>query len=127
MKKLKGIIGVGDERTLKNYLGYLEDAGLIKMLMKSAKGLGSIEKPEKIYLDNPNLIFASQADIGTARETFFMNQISKDHDIFAPKSGDFLADGKFVFEAGGKNKSFKQIKMLENSFIASDEIERVWE
>ena len=123
MKKLKSIIGVGDERTLKNYLKYLEDAGLIKMLMKSTKGLGSIEKPEKIYLDNPNLLFTSQADIGTARETFFMNQMSKDHEVVAPKSGDFLLDGKFTFEVGGKNKSFKQIKELENSFIASDEIE----
>lgn len=123
MKKLKSIIGVGDERTLKNYLKYLEDAGLIKMLMKSTKGLARIEKPEKIYLDNPNLLFTSQADIGTARETFFMNQMSKDHEVVAPKSGDFLLDGKFTFEVGGKNKSFKQIKELENSFIASDEIE----
>ncbi|NEW61512.1 ATP-binding protein [Sulfurovum sp. bin170] len=124
MKKLKNIIGVGDERTLKNYLKYLEDAGLIKMLMKSSRGLGSIEKPEKIYLDNSNLLFTSNADIGTVRETFFMNQMSKDYGTVAPKSGDFLVNEKFTFEVGGKNKSFKQIKDLENSFVASDEIER---
>jgi len=124
MKKLKGIIGVGDERTLKNYLKYLEDAGLIKMLMKSSKGLKSIEKPEKIYLDNSNLLFTSKANIGTVRETFFMNQVSKEHEIIAPKSGDFLVDKKYLFEVGGKNKTFKQIKEMDNSFIASDEIER---
>ena len=124
MKKLKGIIGVGDERTLKNYLKYLEDAGLIKMLMKSSKGLGSIEKPEKIYLDNSNLLFTSSRDTGTVRETFFMNQVSKDHELIAPKSGDFLVDEKYLFEVGGKNKSFKQIKDMNSSYVASDEIER---
>lgn len=124
MKKLKNIIGVGDERTLKNYLKYLEDAGLIKMLMKHSKGLASIEKPEKIYLDNANLLFTSKADIGTVRETFFMNQLSKDHTLIAPKNGDFLVDECLTFEVGGKNKSFKQIKDIQNSFVASDEIER---
>lgn len=124
MKKLKTIIGVGDERTLKNYLKYLEDAGLIKMLMKSSKGLSSMEKPEKIYLDNTNLLFTSKVDIGTVRETFFMNQLSNKHHIIAPKSGDFLVDETFTFEVGGKNKSFKQIKDMNHSFVASDEIER---
>ena len=124
MKKLKAIIGVGDERTLKNYLKYLEDAGLIKMLMKNSKGLKSIEKPEKIYLDNTNLLFTTKADIGTVRETFFMNQLSKGHQLIAPKQGDFLVDEKFTFEVGGKNKGFKQIKDMNHSFVASDEIER---
>lgn len=124
MKKLKNIIGVGDERTLKNYLKYLEDAGLIKMLMKHSKGLASIEKPEKIYLDNTNLLFTSKAEVGTVRETFFMNQLSKEHALIAPKNGDFLVDDNLIFEIGGKNKSFKQIKDMENSFVASDEIER---
>lgn len=124
MKKLKNIIGVGDERTLKNYLKYLEDAGLIKMLMKHSKGLASIEKPEKIYLDNTNLLFTSKAEVGTVRETFFMNQLSKEHVLIAPKNGDFLVDDNLIFEVGGKNKSFKQIKDMQNSFVASDEIER---
>ena len=124
MKKLKGIIGLGDERTLKNYLKYLEDAGLIRMLMKTSKGLGSIEKPEKIYLDNTALLFTTEADIGTVRETFFMNQLSKDHEVVAPKSGDFLIDGTLTFEIGGRNKSFHQVKDEAHAFVAADEIER---
>ncbi|RLA64507.1 MAG: 3-dehydroquinate dehydratase [Epsilonproteobacteria bacterium] len=123
MKKLKGIIGVGDERTLKNYLKYLEDAGLMRMLMKTSKGLGSIEKPEKIYMDNTALLFVSNADVGTVRETFFMNQVSKDHAVIAPKNGDFFVDEKFVFEVGGKGKSFTQIKEMKNSYVAADDIE----
>jgi len=124
MKKLKTIIGVGDERTLKNYLKYLEDAGLIKMFLKSSKGLRSIEKPEKIYLNNSNLLFTTKADRGTMRETFFMNQLSKDYEVIAPKKGDLLIDDQLLFEVGGKNKSFNQIKEMENSFVASNEIER---
>lgn len=124
MRKLKKTIGVGDERTLKNYLKYLEDAGLIQMLMKSSKGLDRLEKPEKIYLDNSNLLFTSKANIGTIRETFFMNQLNKYHHVIAPKSGDFLVDDHLTFEIGGKNKSFKQIKEMKHSFVASDEIER---
>jgi hypothetical protein len=33
-------------------------------------------------------------------------------------------DEKFSFEVGGKNKSFRQIKDIQDSFVASDEIER---
>ena len=123
MKKLKNIVGVGDERTLKNYLKYLEDAGLIKMLMKTSKGLSSIEKPEKIYMDNTALLFTTNAEVGTVRETFFMNQLSKDHELIAPKNGDFLIDDTFVFEIGGKNKSFNQVKDETNAFVVSDDIE----
>jgi len=94
------------------------------MLMKSSKGLGSIEKPEKIYLDNANLLFTTNANAGTVRETFFINQISKDHMVISPKQGDFWVDEEFSVEVGGKNKSFHQIKDMQNSFVASDEIER---
>ncbi len=123
MKKLKTIIGVGDERTLKTYLKYLEDAGLIRMLQKSSKGLKSIEKPEKIYLDNSNLLFTTQANIGTIRETFFVNQLSFSHIVTSSKVTDFFVENQYTFEIGGKNKSYKQIKDIENSYIATDDIE----
>jgi hypothetical protein len=45
------------------------------------------------------------------------------NDLSYPKKGDFLADDKFVFEIGGKNKDFSQIKNLPDSFIVADDIE----
>lgn len=123
MKKLKTIIGVGDERTLKNYLKYLEDAGLIALLAKSSRGLGAIEKPEKIYLHNPNLLYLFDNNIGTVRETFFYNALSSTHDVIAASGGDFTIDSKWIFEVGGKNKSFNQIKEIQNGYIAADETE----
>ena len=43
--------------------------------------------------------------------------------IYISKQGDFLVNDKYTFEIGGKNKSFKQIKELANSFVVSDNIE----
>lgn len=108
------------------YLGYLQKAGLIKMLLSSGSGMGLMNKPEKIYLDNTNLIYAlavSNINEGNARETFFVNQCAVNHRITASKQGDFIVDDKYTFEVGGKSKSFAQIKNIENSFIAMDGIE----
>ena len=124
IEKLKNTLEIGDGRTLKEYFIKLEDAGILKLLMKaSSKGLTKLEKPEKIYLDNTNLLNIIDANIGTVRETFFLNIISKEHEITYPKKGDFLVNNKYLFEIGGKNKSFKQIKDVPNSFVVADEIE----
>lgn len=127
LKRLKRIVEIGDERTLKNYLKYLEDGGVITSLTKKGSRLGSLEKPEKIYLNNTNQIYAisskGKENIGTLRETFFISMLSAMHNVSSPKKGDFFIDDKYTFEIGGKNKSFKQIKDINNSFLAIDDIE----
>ncbi len=127
LKKLKAMLDIGDERTLKTYLKYLEDAGIILSLSGSGRGLRELEKPEKIYLNNPNLIYAilahAMVNTGNLRETFFINMTSALNKVIAPGRGDFLVNGNFVFEIGGKNKNFTQIKDMKNSFLAVDDIE----
>jgi len=124
IEKLKTTLEIGDGRTLKDYFLKLEDAGIIKLLMKSSsKGLSRLEKPEKIYLDNTNLLHIADVEVGTVRETFFLNALSQNFDVTYPKKGDFLIENKFLFEVGGRNKSFKQIKNIENSYIAFDDVE----
>jgi len=127
LKRLKKIVEIGDERTLKNYLKYLEDGGVIISLTKSGSGLGALEKPEKIYLNNTNQIYAisskGKENIGTMRETFFISMLSAIHKISSPQKGDFLVDNKYTFEIGGRNKSFVQIKNINNSYLAVDDIE----
>jgi len=127
LKHLKNLIDVADERTLKNYIFYLEKAGLINTLYRQGKGLREMEKPEKIYLNNPNQIYAllphGKENIGTIRETFFINMLSVDHKITASKKGDFIIDDQYTFEVGGKNKGFKQIKGVDSSYLALDNIE----
>ena len=124
IEKLKTTLEIGDGRTLKEYFIKLEDAGIIKLLMKSSsKRLKQLEKPEKIYLDNTNLLNIAEFEIGTVRETFFLNALSKNYDVAYPAKGDFLVESKFLFEVGGRNKNFSQIKDIENSFIAFDDVE----
>jgi len=124
IEKLKTSLDIGDGRTLKEYLIKLEDAGIIKLLMKSSsKGLSKLEKPEKIYLSNTNLLNITSPEVGTIRETFFMNAVSHTNKITYPKKGDFLVDDKYLFEVGGRNKSFSQIKDIENSFVVFDDVE----
>jgi len=127
LRKLKELLDIGDERTLKTYINYLEEAGLIKTLSSSSSGLKKLEKPDKIYLNNTNQIVALQNEntnnIGNIRETFFINSVSEVHHVTSPLFGDFLVDHKFTFEVGGKNKNFSQIKNVPNSYLAIDGIE----
>jgi len=127
MKKLKAMLEIGDERTLKLYLQYLEEAGLILMAPRGKTGFGALRKPEKIYLNNPTLIHAlalpQQPDRGSLRETFFFNMVANSYPVSIPRRGDFLVDDRLIFEIGGKNKDFQQIKDLPDSFLAVDDIE----
>lgn len=127
MKQLKNLLGIGDERTLKSYLKYLEDAGVIMTIARSGKGLREMEKPEKIYLNNPNLYYALSAGrqpvSGAMRETFFLNMLRNGHTVTAPVRGDFLVDDTITFEVGGRNKAAGQIVSSENAWLALDNIE----
>ncbi|MFP4486127.1 MAG: ATP-binding protein [Campylobacterales bacterium] len=124
IEKLKTQLDIGDGRTLKEYFLKLEDAGILKLLMKaSSKGLSRLEKPEKIYLNNTNLLNIADCEIGTVRETFFLSMVSAVAQVNYPKKGDFLVGSKYLFEVGGRNKGFEQIKDIENSFVAYDDVE----
>jgi predicted AAA+ superfamily ATPase len=129
---LKKAADIKDDRTLKDYLSKLDDAGLIKLLMQNSLSIKSFDKPEKIFLANPNLMYTKEPNIGNLRETFFVNQLDNyyknkqslnNEGIFASKHGDFYCEEKFTFEVGGKSKGFNQIKDVINSYVASDDLE----
>ncbi|WP_286833712.1 MULTISPECIES: hypothetical protein [unclassified Proteiniphilum] len=127
IEKLSAEMQLNRASTLK-YLHYLNKAALTNQLLVPNKGMSLLTKPEKVYLNNSNLIYAlnvddASANIGNVRETFFFNQLKVRHDVNLPKSGDFLIDKKYTFEVGGKGKSFEQIKDLKNSFVVADDIE----
>ena len=103
----------------------LERAGLLNLLASDFDALDNLSSPEKIYCENTNLMYAltSDADIGTARETFFTNQLSNGHVLTYPKKGDFLVDDHWLFEVGGRGKGFSQIKDVPDSFVVNDGVE----
>jgi predicted AAA+ superfamily ATPase len=127
MKCLKQIVEVGDERTLKTYLSYLEDGKAITCLSKRNKSIKRLEKPEKIYLNNPNQVLAicdrENVNTGNIREIFFTCMMQEEHTVSIPPKGDFIVDNKSLFEIGGKGKTFKQIKDIPDSYLALDDIE----
>ncbi len=125
ISKLCGAVEL-NQKTLYKYLGILQAAGLIRILGAKSSGISIISKPEKLYLDNTNLfsIFCETPKEGTIRETFFASALSYTHTLSYPKDGgDFAVDNTYIFEVGGKGKTKKQIKDIENSYIASDNLE----
>ncbi|RLA83125.1 MAG: hypothetical protein DRG78_05300 [Epsilonproteobacteria bacterium] len=115
-----------DPKTLYIYLDALQKGRIIRMISATTRGESIIKKPEKIYLDNPNMfnVLCSTPDIGTLRESFFSGiLLNAHHNITASKKGDFLIDDKYTVEVGGKNKSYKQIKDMEKSYVVADDLD----
>ncbi len=106
----------------------LESAELLSTL------LGTLAKPklkrmgvvEKVFLGDTNLMYAlvPNPEIGAVRETFFANQCkAAGHEVVSPSQGDFIVDGRHLFEIGGRRKSFKQIADIPDSFVVNDDVE----
>lgn len=122
MSELWRQLSTDNESGLK-MLYALDKAQILTLLNVKAKSYKYLTKPDKIYLANPNLMHAlcPQVDIGNERETFFLSQLRVGHNISFPNRGDFLIDGKYMFEVGGKGKSFEQIAGVSDSFLAVDD------
>lgn len=127
LKKLREILEIGDERTLKTYLQLLERAGLLTTISSSGVGMKGLRKPEKIYLNNPNLAHAlapqQDGNIGSIREIFFINALQDIHEIKLAPKGDFYVDDQLLFEIGGRNKTSEQISHHDRAYLALDDME----
>ena len=128
ISKLSRTIGIQRPTTLK-YLKHLEEAALIRRLFTQLDTIGDLQKPDKILLDNSNLLYTlseTQPEIGTVRETFFCNQLhSAEHRVEygGIKTGDFRIDRSLIVEVGGPDKSYKQVQGETNAFLAVDGID----
>ena len=104
----------------------LERTELIAVLSTGNDKLKNLSRPEKIFLGDTNLMHAlvpSPAS-GTVRETYFTNQLrASGHEVSSPSQGDFLVDGKHLFEVGGKGKGFKQIADVPDSYVVNADVE----
>jgi predicted AAA+ superfamily ATPase len=130
ISKLGERIGI-NRQTLLSYLHYIEEAHLTRNLYRDTQGIGILQKPDKIFLENTNLMYllkGSQCETGTVRETFLANQLGYEHDLELPGAGDFLVDRRFLIEVGGWNKNSAQLwdtpqGKQGKAFIAADDIE----
>jgi len=122
--KISEIIQVHRNSTT-DYFHYLERAGLILQLRVASSGIGAIRKVEKVFLENPNLMYAlsgSKTNIGNVRECFFYNQMKLNFEVFWTEKGNFKIE-EYSFEIGGKQKNQAQVADIKNAFIAKDDIE----
>jgi hypothetical protein len=122
--KIAAAIEIGRD-TVVEYLKYLGDAKVLNLLYSDKKKIGKLSKPDKVYLENPNILYAltpTTAEIGTLRETFAICSLSESHTVeYGKAQGDFKVDGKYTFEIGGRSKGFSQIAGVENSYIFADD------
>ena len=123
MTSLSGVMGTSRSQLI-HLFDLLDRAGLIRQLFLSAKSPKSLAKPQKILLSNSSLMYALDApQIGAARESTFASLLSVDHSVGFAKDGDFIVDGRYLFEVGGKGKGFAQIRNIPDSFVVSDDID----
>lgn len=103
----------------------LDKAQLLNLLTHKVKNYKYLFKPDKIFMGNTNLmhVLCPTVDKGNERETFFLSQLQVDHDVKMPRKGDFLIDDKYLFEVGGKTKTFDQIADIPDSYLAVDDTE----
>ena len=113
--------------TVIEYLNYLGDAKLINLLYSDLKSVKKMQKPNKIFLYSPNMLYAlatGPVQIGTVRECFAVNQLGSKHVVeYGKEQGDFKVDGKWTFEVGGEKKTFDQIADLKDAYLLVDDIE----
>jgi predicted AAA+ superfamily ATPase len=124
INKIAEMVGV-HRNQVSDYFHYMEKAGLIMQLQSGTGGIRALGKTEKIYLNNPNLIYSlasEAANTGNLRETFFFNQMSVNHTVLSADKADFVI-GRYTFEVGGKNKGQKQISGLADAFVIKDDME----
>ena len=122
--KIAAALEIGRD-TVVEYLKYLGDAKVLNLLYSDKKKIGKLSKPDKVYLENPNILYAlapTKADIGTLRETFAIGSLSESHNVeYGKEKGDFRVDSKYTFEIGGRSKDFSQIAGMKDSYIFADD------
>lgn len=115
--------------TLLQYLQNLSEAHLIQLLYSDVTNVKRLQKPDKIYMENPNMLHAlatTQVNEGTEREVFLINQLSSKHVVeYSKTSADFTIDHQYTIEVGGRSKDGKKIAGVANGYIASADEEYV--
>lgn len=125
MSSIATMLGVS-RNNLSDYFLNLEEAGLIAQLRDGTGGIRGLGKVDKVYLDNPTLMYSlgqDTSEIGNTRETFFLNQTRVEQKVITSAISDFQI-ANYIFEVGGKNKKQKQLQGSENGLIVKDNIEQ---
>jgi hypothetical protein len=86
--------------SLEEYLTFMEHSGIIARLHDSVTGIVGLGKVEKVYLDNPYLIYflsAKAPQTGNIRETFFMNRTRVNNAVISSAVAGFKIDKSYPY------------------------------
>lgn len=115
--------------SLYQYMDFLDKSFVIHRLWKPSSGKAFQRKPEKIFLQNTNIISylspqprGSVKTKGTLRETFFVNQFISNHSLYSSAGADFEDDYNNQYEIGGKSKQSGQLNPQKNGYFVLDDI-----
>ena len=115
-----------DNTTIAEYIQILRDTGLLRFLIQNKQGHALVRDAEKIYMDNPNILYALNAEVGKEplvgllRELFVISNLQNaNYHVFFSKQGDIECDNS-IFEIGGKNKTSTQLKGKKGYIIKDD-------
>lgn len=105
-------------------LGLLDRSRLIQQMFKHPRTYKQMRGADKILGGDTNILHAltGTVNIGTSRETFFVNQLQAIGEVIIADHGDYIIDGKYTFEIGGSGKKFSQIADIPDSYLAVDNI-----
>lgn len=121
--KLSSVVGTSWP-TLAKYLERMSAGSLIHII-RGGHGMRTVNKPDKLLLDNANMFYVlcASPNMGSVRESFFVSQFSYEHQVHYHDKGDFIVDDSIVFEIGGAGKTSKQISGIKRAYLALDNIE----
>lgn len=115
-----------DYTTIAEFVQILRDTGLLRFLLENKQGHALVRNAEKIYLDNPNLLYTLNDEVGKEplvgllRELFVISNLQNaNYHVFFSKTGDIECDGS-LFEIGGKSKNSSQLQGKEGFLIKDD-------
>ena len=108
--------------TVMNYLKYLQDARLINMLYK--KGCDFPKKPDKVYLNNTNIMFPTRrgnVDNQSLNETFFYNQVNVTGSVKkGERKNQFFVNDTYYFRIELQNRKYTK---SHSQFVVVDSIQ----
>ena len=117
-----------DHTTIAYYIQILRDVSVLRFLLTNKSGHALVRNAEKIYLDNTNLLYALNEELGrkpltgVIRELFVISNLQNaNNHIFYAREGDIEVNG-ITLEIGGKGKSSEQIKNVAKSYVVKDDI-----
>ncbi len=90
--------------------------------IKGARGVGKttllLQHIKEAFSNPDDVMYVSLDNLW-----FNSHEVGAVAELTMPKQGDFLVNGKYVFEVGGSRKTFEQIANVPDSYLAIDDIE----